>query len=581
MCRRAKIISPVFFDFIQGGLQFWPPNFPAIFIGAMDTLKILNKQNKFTTMSKYILFLFCSFSITAALAQKTITIPIEAGEYWWGAAVNEGEKMPFKEGYSLSLFIDNRGNQAAPILLSSKGRYIWSEQPFSFQIASTGIVISSSDSLYVLKAGNTLREAFTACSKKFFPASGQLPESLLFSSPQYNTWIELLYNQNQADILKYAHAIIDNGFPPGVIMIDDYWAAHFGNFEFRKDRFPNAKAMTDELHRLGFKVMLWVCPFISPDTEIFREALAKRILLFDNKGNGSLGWKQAKEPALISWWDGYSAQLDFTNPAAVQWLREKLDKLVKNDGVDGFKFDAGDMEYYPANIVSFKKATPNEFCELWGQFGLLYPLNEYRAMWKRGGQPLVQRLRDKYHTWTDLQKLIPHLAVAGLMGYQFTCPDMIGGGDFSSFLNDSTLDQDLIVRSAQVHALMPMMQFSVAPWRVLDAAHFNAIKKAVSIRTKFTSDIMRLARIAAQTGEPFVTNLEYIFPRQGFEKSTSQFMLGNKYMVAPMMEKGTKRTVVFPKGKWKADDGSMITGPVTKEINVPLDRLPYFELMKK
>jgi alpha-glucosidase (family GH31 glycosyl hydrolase) len=167
------------------------------------------------------------------------------------------------------------------------------------------------------------------------------------------------------------------------------------------------------------------------------------------------------------------------------------------------------------------------------------------------------------------------------MGYQFTCPDMIGGGDFSSFLNDSTLDQDLIVRSAQVHALMPMMQFSVAPWRVLDAIHLDAVKKTVAIRTKFTSVIMEQAVMASKTGEPFVTNLEYVFPGKGYEKVINQFMLGTNYMVAPMLEKGNKRMVIFPKGKWKADDGTIITGPVNKEIEVPLDRLPYFELLKK
>ena len=52
---------------------------------------------------------------------------------------------------------------------------------------------------------------------------------------------------------------------------------------------------------------------------------------------------------------------------------------------------------------------------------------------------------------------------------------MIGGGEFTSFLNQATIDQELIVRSTQVHALAPMMQFSVAPWRVLDAARLAAV----------------------------------------------------------------------------------------------------------
>ncbi len=86
-----------------------------------------------------------------------------------------------------------------------------------------------------------LADAYKAASKKYFPTSGKMPDELLFSRPQYNAWIELIYDQNQQDILKYAHAIIDNGFDPGVLMIDDNWAPYYGRFEFRKDRFADAK----------------------------------------------------------------------------------------------------------------------------------------------------------------------------------------------------------------------------------------------------------------------------------------------------------------------------------------------------
>ena len=67
-----------------------------------------------------------------------------------------------------------------------------------------------------------------------------------------------MYNQNQEDILNYAHNIIENGFPKGILMIDDNWQRYYGNFEFKAEKFPDARAMTDELHRLGFKVMLWI-----------------------------------------------------------------------------------------------------------------------------------------------------------------------------------------------------------------------------------------------------------------------------------------------------------------------------------
>lgn len=87
---------------------------------------------------------------------------------------------------------------------------------------------------------------------------------------------------------------------------------------------------------------------------------------------------------------------------------------------------------------------------------------------RRCGKGEGNQLRDKAHNWQDLQTWVPNLVAAGLLGYQFTCPDMIGGGEFTSFIDNAKLDQDLFVRSAQIHALMPMMQFSASPWRVLD-----------------------------------------------------------------------------------------------------------------
>lgn len=535
---------------------------------------------------KFFLALFLStcliFTATGQIRYPfTDTVAIEPNEKWFGGAVNEGIVMPFTNGYHLDLYGNNEGNQASPFLISTNGRFIWSEQPFAFAIQDNQLQLQSMSKLSAEKEGASLASAYKAASKKYFPPSGKLPDTLLITRPQYNTWIELIYNQNQADILKYAHAIVDNGFPPGVLMIDDNWAPYYGRFEFRKDRFPDAKQMMDELHRLGFKVMVWICPFIRPDSEEFRALLEQRLLLFDNKGDSTVTWQTAKEPALIHWWNGYSAEMDFTNPAAVQWYQSQLQKMQQEYGVDGFKLDAGDMEYYPSNSVSYKKATPNEQCEAWGQFGLMYPLNEYRAMWKRGGQPLVERLRDKSHTWEDLQKLIPNLTLSGLLGYQYTCPDMIGGGEFGSFIGRDKLDEDLVVRSAQCSALMPMMQFSAAPWRVLDSTHFNAVKKVVALRMKMEPYIMQLAREAAITGEPIARSMEYVFPHQGFDTCKDQFMVGDKIMVAPVVTKSNQRIVTFPKGKWRSDDGTMIKGSAKKTITVPIDRLLWFEWIGK
>jgi len=503
-----------------------------------------------------------------AILPDSLTIPVGKNTGWWAGVINHGNRMPLTGPYQAD-FHSNYGNQVQPLMISSNGDIIWSEHPYRIDFIPGRLNIIGQVQYH--RGSGTLRDAYHHASRDFFPPSGKMPDPLLFTRPQYNTWIELMYNQNQKDVLAYAENIIANDFPAGVLMIDDNWQEDYGKWNFHPGRFPHPRKMVDDLHDMGFKVMVWVCPFVSPDCDVYRELKRKKYLLTDDHG----------EPAIVRWWNGASALMDLTNPEAFDWFKSQLDHLTNEYGVDGFKFDAGDFEYYE-NLHSFQvDATPQEHSELWGRLGLFYPLNEYRAMWKMGGQPLAERLRDKGHSYDDLQVLIPNMLTAGLMGYYFSCPDMIGGGEFTAFLDDAVLDQELIVRSAQCHALMPMMQFSVAPWRVLDERHFAAVKKSVAIRSKYEDYILELADYAAETGEPIMRPLEYDYPHQRYAGITDQFLLGDRLLVAPVLTKGAAvRRVVIPEGRWKAFNGQIITGPKVVDINVRLEDLPYFELLK-
>jgi alpha-glucosidase (family GH31 glycosyl hydrolase) len=198
-----------------------------------------------------------------------------------------------------------------------------------------------------------------------------------------------------------------------------------------------------------------------------------------------------------------------------------------------------------------------------------------------GGQPLAQRLRDKRHDWADLKLLIPGIIAQGLMGYQFTCPDMIGGGEYGSFLNIKTMDEELIVRSAQCSALMPMMQFSVAPWRILNEKNLKICKDMAELHKNIGDEILKLAKESAVSGEPIVRNMEYVFPHSGYSEIRDQFMLGNNILVAPVIEKNSfSREIVFPPGKWLGDDGSSVSGPIKIKVNVPIERLPWYRRIK-
>jgi len=503
---------------------------------------------------------------------NTISISTTKEISWWAGVVQDGFQMPMTNSYQVDVRGDNHQNQVQPVVLSSRGDVIWSDEPFrlQFQERDQLLIDPSNPRVFHDQAGDSLRDAFLFASKKYFPPSGKLPDESLFENPQYNTWIELMYDQNQEGILKYAEGIKKHGFPAGVLMIDDNWQEDYGKWDFNKGRFADPKVMIKSLHADGFKVMLWVCPFISPDSDVYRDLEKRGLLIKDPSG----------QPAIVRWWNGASALLDFTDPKAVAWFRSRLDYLQSTYHVDGFKFDGGDSSFY-RGIISAKAGSPNDQTEMYGEIGLHYSLNEYRAMWKMGGQPLGERLCDKAHSWTDLQKLVPDMVLEGLAGYPFSCPDMIGGGEFTSFLPGQTIDQELIVRSAQCQALMPMMQFSVAPWRVLDAPHLKAVLQAVKIRDQHREDIVNLARHAAKTGEPIVRSMEYVFPHQGYARVNDQFMLGDQLLVAPVLEKSADhREVIFPAGTWKGADGKLYVGPATTAIAVTYNDLCFFERVK-
>lgn len=121
------------------------------------------------------------------------------------------------------------------------------------------------------------------------------------------------------------------------------------------------------------------------------------------------------------------------------------------------------------------------------------------------------------------------------------------------------------------------MQISASPWRVLDAEHQRIFSEVVALRQRFAPRFVEIAKESAKSGEPMMRNLEYCFPGLGYANIKDEFMMGDKLLVAPVMEKGaTSRTVVLPPGEWRSDDGQTYIGPTTAEVAAPLARLPYF-----
>ena len=533
-------------------------------------------------MKRQVMMLAVACAAVAAFAE-TKTVEMQPGENWWGVMNYYGTKMPFTAATDLTMDLckDNNSNQSASLLLSDRGRFVWCDEQTVVTIRGGKITMTSkSEPIELDASAKTLREAYLKAMARHFPPSGKTPDLLFFSAPQYNTWIELTYHQNEKDILAYAKSMLDNGLPPGVLMIDDTWQYAYGTWEFDPRRFSDPKGMVKKLHAMGFKVMLWMCPFVSLDSPEFR-----RIEWASNPDDVK-GWPtkgglltDGGKPAAVRWWNGYSALLDLTHPNANAWFTEQLDRLVRDFGVDGFKFDGGGVAFYARGYrANDPKASSGAQSQAYSAYSLKYPVCENRNCFRFQNVPVVERLHDKEHSWEALRKLVPDMMAGGLLGHPFLCPDMVGGGSWTAFLPGAPFDADLFVRSAQVHALCGMMQFSASPWRYLDKGRQQIVRDTVRLRQeRFAAYFVDLAKECGKSGEPMIRNLEYNYPGQGYASVLDQFMMGRRLLVAPVMEKDAKtRKVVLPPGKWLGDDGREYAGPATITVDAPLARLPHF-----
>lgn len=518
---------------------------------------------------------------------QSICVKIFQNEVWWGCSSALATHQPYDSSSSVTIDLRKCSNQSAPLLLSSAGRYIWGGSPFTISFNNGSFTVEGED-IELVEAGNCLRDAYTSAMKSHFPFEQKDLPKTFFSTAQYNTWMEFNYHPTQSSVLEYAHSIIDNGYKPGILIIDEGWSSHYGSWNFDLVKFPDPKAMIDELHSLGFTVMLWIVPYVTLDDRDYLELSQPWVSRLSGKEYKS---KLARRPngdvAVVCWWNGLSGLYNMCQEADREYLSARLQRLIDEYGVDGFKFDGGNI--CSLNASEWVTEPPIESAEAlnkaWNDFGTRYEYHEYKDTYDRGGKATIQRIRDRNHSWDDngLQTLIPTALLQGLLGYPYICPDMVGGGEWSCNLDPNfKADEELFVRMAQCSALFPMIQFSWAPWRKLKKNNRELCLEAARLHSLFADKIIELVNNTKHTGEPILRSMEYSYPHCGYERIDDQFLLGEDILVCPVVVKGqTKRRVHLPEGKWRYVDGAVYSGGGVIEVDAPISVLPYFEKVTK
>ncbi|GAP12855.1 alpha-glucosidase, family 31 of glycosyl hydrolases [Longilinea arvoryzae] len=430
----------------------------------------------------------------------------------------------------------------------------------------------------------------------------------------FGLWMSSNDWNSQAEVLRQLHLTRQHRIPASVLVIEAWsdeinfytWnnshytlkpasqAYSLSDYTFPADGlWPDPKAMIDELHQAGLRLVLWQIPalkFPNPAEGLDeRQKDADQAYAIEQgyvvrKADGTPHRVEGHAP-----WFGNSLVLDFTNPDAERWWLDKRAYLVKEMGVDGFKTDGG--EHIWDNATRFADG-------LRGTRGInRYPLayegaysrrmeslrGDDHVLFSRAGYTGAQQVSshwagDESSTWEAFRSTIRAMLNAGMCGFSFMGWDIAG---FAGPLPEA----ELYLRAVAFSAFCPIMQYHSdgnarripsrdrTPWNVQeqtgDGEIIPVFRKYANLRVNLAPYIQAQARISHQSGLPLMRGLPLEFPGDRQARSFPyEYLFGESLLVAPVVEKGAPEWKVYlPAGEWRSLwTGEPFSGPQIRTV---------------
>ena len=154
--------------------------------------------------------------------------------------------------------------------------------------------------------------------------------------------------------------------------------------------------------------------------------------------------------------------------------------------------------------------------------------------------------------------------------------------DIGGFTGEDT--PELLTRWMQAGVFFPVMRAHSTnrvqprfPWLYGADAEAN-IRKALDLRYRLIPMYYSLAHETYETGVPIMRPLAMVFPGDlEAANITSQWMIGQGLMAAPVLEQGTERSVYLPEGVWfPLDSNTRVQGGQTITVTAGLGGIPAY-----
>ncbi len=367
--------------------------------------------------------------------------------------------------------------------------------------------------------------------------------------------------------------------------------------------WPDPKAMIDELHARGIKVILWQIPLQRTDLDVGEgweldvtgQARADAQVMAER----GLAVREADGTPYRNrgWWFPDALMPDLTDPTARAWWTDKRRYLVREYDIDGFKTDGGehawghDLRFAAGRGDEANNLFPVAYARAFGD--LLRDQGKAPVTFSRAGFTGTQAhgivwAGDEDSTWEAFRSSITAGVTASACGIVYW------GWDIAGF-SGPVPDAELYLRATAASAFMPIMQYHSefnhhqrplrdrTPWNIAqqtgDATVVDEFRRWVQLRERLVPYLVTQTRLSLRESLPLMRALFFDWPDdQEVWEYPLQFLLGNDLLVAPVTEEGaTSWDVYLPAGDWvDAWTGEMIRGGTVVSRPAPVSIIPVY-----
>lgn len=446
-----------------------------------------------------------------------------------------------------------------PFYLSSKGYGVLVNHPenVSFEVGSeavskTQFSVEGEVIEYYIISGESLKEVLSNYTQ--FTGTPALPPAW-----SYGLWLTTSFTTeyNEETVNHFVDGMAEREIPLSVFHFDCFWMKEFEwcSFDWDREAFPEPEAMIKRLKEKGLKISLWINPYIAEKSSVFDEAAENGYLL--KKQNGDV-WQS-------DLWQAGMGIVDFTNPAACDWFRLKL-KALLDMGVDSFKTDFG--ERIPTDVVYFdgsnSKRMHNFYAYQYNQvvFDLLKEEKgvQEAVVFARsatvGGQKFpVHWGGDCNATYESMAESLRGGLSLSLSGFGYWSHDI---GGFENTATPDLFKRWLAFGLLSSHSRLHGSSSYRVPWLFDDEAvevtkHFSKLKNSL---------MPYLYSVSVENNQRGIPVMRPMILEFSDDKNAHvldrQYMLGDRLLVAPIMNEDGLGDCYLPHGRW--------THLLTKEV---------------